>query len=87
MVTIQNTDPVQLDKRTYLPFKFSRTCPKCGGFIEVDLSDGQSYLSYPVIPGKNKFYLYCGADLGEVDCDYEEKVEVVFEMTARLHEG
>lgn len=87
MTTIQRTDSVQLDKRTYLPFKFSRTCPKCGGLIEIDLSDGSNYLSYPTLPGKNKVYFYCGADLGEKDCDFEEKVEVEFEITARIHEG
>ena len=87
MITIQSTDSVRLDKRTHLPFKFSRTCPKCGNLIEIDLSDGSSYLSYPTLPGKNKVNLYCGADLGETDCDFEEKVEVVFEITARLHEA
>lgn len=86
MITIQSADSVQLDKRTNLPFKFSRTCPKCGGFIEVDLSDGSSYLPYPTLPGKNKVYFYCGRDLGETDCNFEETVEVVFEITARLQE-
>ncbi len=87
MITIQNASPVQLGKRTHLPFKFSRTCPKCGGPIEVDLSDGSNYLPFPTLPGKNKVYLYCGRDLGETDCNYEETVEVEFEITARLHEG
>lgn len=86
MITIQSTDSVRLDKRTHLPFKFSRTCPKCGGLIEIDLSEG-SYLSYPTLPGKNKVHFYCGADLGEDNCDFEEKVEVEFEITARISEG
>lgn len=87
MVTIQKSYPVKLDKRTHLPFKFSKTCPKCGRLIEIDLSDGSNYLSYPTLPGKNKVYFYCGADLGEEDCNFEEQVEVVFEVTARIHEG
>ena len=85
-VTVQSSEPVQLEKRTNLPFKFSLVCPKCGGTIETDLS-GWHYLSYPVVPGKNKVHFYCGADLGEEYCDHLEDVEVVFEITARIQEG
>ena len=85
-VTIQNTKSVELDKRTPLPFKFSKTCPSCNNEIVVDLSSGMSYLHYPLIPGKNKVYFYCGADLGEEYCEYEEHVLVDFQMTARIVE-
>jgi hypothetical protein len=83
-VTIQNTKSVELEKRTPLPFKFSMLCPSCNNEITTDLS--MSYLRYPMIPGKNKVYFYCGADLGEEYCVYEEHVWVDFQMTAQIVE-
>ena len=65
--------PVQLDKRTYLPFTVTADCPKCGVASVRDLM--QRYLSYPVLGSPCSVYHECEA------CGQEWSSMVVVNLT------
>lgn len=60
--------PIELDKRTHLPFTISCECPKCGATLKKDLRE--QYLSYPVLEEWSDAYIWCP------DCDEDALVEV-----------
>lgn len=74
--------PIELDKRTYLPFTISCECPKCGATLQKDLSE--QYLDYPVLEEWADAYIWCD------DCDEDALVEVrviaVIEVRKKMEE-
>jgi hypothetical protein len=67
---------VELDKRTHAPVVLRSTCPNCGHLCEEDLSDKQSYLSYPRTNRPFVYNFYC------VKCDHEwDEGEVILRMS------
>ncbi len=68
--------PIELDKRTYLPFEVTSTCPQCGAEITKDMT--RHYLSYPATGKPEKMYFSHEAEGGEHD--WHEMVIVGFTL-------
>lgn len=70
----------EMEKRTYLPFALTSTCPKCGRDGERDLTD--QYLSYPVLGQPQRVtFRHDDADDDEANCANEWHGFVVIGFT------
>jgi hypothetical protein len=70
-------DPVELDKRTNLPFVIHDECPECSNPFVADLSTVH-YLSYPKVNSIIKFGCYCN------ECDHEWDHKLSLNVTLEL---
>ena len=65
------------EKRFYVPYKITDTCPKCKTVIKKSLWK-YNYLSYPPLEVPFDEYLYCS------ECDTEWKIEVLLKISLEL---
>lgn len=69
---------VELDKRTYVPFRVESKCPNCGRIVKIDLTD--DYLSYPVTGEVSTLgFGHC-----DDECQHEWEVDVILDVTLVL---
>jgi hypothetical protein len=78
VTVVSNDDPFELDiKRCYLPVVLKATCPACGVEVEMDLN-GDEYLSYPYINGRERVGMSHEIDDGEY---HEFEVFITLRLT------
>ena len=75
---------VELDKRRYVPFEVTDTCPECGE--EVTTSLDEQYLMYPVIGEPYEISLYHEIDDEENYDSHEWQVKVILDFTLKIYD-
>lgn len=70
-------EPVEMSKRTYVPFELEYDCPGCGKQHMTDFHSEQ-YLSYPEAGKVFTEVLYCHA------CDHEWEISMMFDVSLSI---
>lgn len=74
--------PYDGEKRTYLPWKLSAPCRRCGRVLVRDMRD--NHLSYPRFEGPTTIDLYCEDTSDGEPCEGEVEVRVIISVQIDL---